>query len=196
VGRRLDATGTPVAGEFPINAFTAGDQFEPAAAPGSVGAWIVVWSSDGQDGSATGVFGRRIDDAGAALGDEIAINAATDGSQDEPAISSSASGRFVVAWETYTDRESTYDVVGRSFDAEGTPDGDEFAVNVHAPGGQYQPALASRPSGDFVVAWDSYGQDGSYGGIFARRGAALLFADGFESGGSCGWSASQGGGCG
>jgi hypothetical protein len=195
VGRRLDAAGAPLAGEFPISLFTTGDQFEPAVAPAGAGSWIVVWSSDGQDGSATGVFGRRIDDSGSVAGGEFAVNSTTAGSQDEPAVASGASGRFVVVWESYSDRESTYDLVGRSFDAAGSPDGDEFAVNVHEPGGQYQPALAARPSGDFVVAWDSYGQDGSYGGIFARRGAPLLFADGFESGSSCGWSASQGGGC-
>jgi len=189
VGRRLNSSGVPLAGEFPINEFTPGDQFEPSVAPAGPGAWVVVWSSDGQDGSATGVFGRRIDDSGGPIGGEFAVNAATVGSQDEPAVAGSASGRFVVVWESYSDRESTYDVVGRTFDAEGSPDGDEFAVNVHEPGGQYQPALATRPSGDFVVAWDSNGQDGSYGGIFARRGAPLLFADSFESGDLGAWSA-------
>lgn len=189
VGRRLDSSGVPVAGEFPINEFTTGDQFEPTVAPAGPGAWVVVWSSDGQDGSATGVFGRRIDDSGGPIGGEFAVNATTAGSQDEPAVAGSASGRFVVVWESYSDRESTYDVVGRTFDAAGSPDGDEFAVNVHEPGGQYQPALAARPSGDFVVAWESNGQDGSYGGIFARRGASLLFEDGFESGDLDGWSA-------
>lgn len=190
VGRRLDAAGVPLAGEFPINEFTTGDQFEPAVAPGSAGSWLVVWSSDGQDGSGTGVFARRFDASGSAIGGEFAINATTAENQDEPAVASSASGRFVVVWESYGHRESTYDVVGRFFDAEGAPAGDEFVVNLRTVGGQYQPAVAARPTGDFLVAWESYGQDGSYGGIFARRGASRLFADGFESGDLSAWSAS------
>ena len=31
------------------------------------------------------------------------------------------------------------------------------------------PALAVEPDGDFVVAWQSYLQDGSYYGIFGQR---------------------------
>jgi hypothetical protein len=193
-GRRLDAAGAPLAAEFPVNDHTPGDQFEPVVAPGAAGSWIVIWSSSDQDGSAGGVFGRRLDASGAPLGGEFAVNVATAGNQDEPAVASSASGSFVVVWESYRDRESTYDVVVRLFDAGGDPAGGEVLVNTRTWAGQYQPAVASRPGGDFVVAWDSYGQDGSYGGIFARHGVPPLFEDGFESGDLCAWSGSTGGG--
>jgi hypothetical protein len=46
---------------------------------------------------------------------------------------------------------------------------DEFRVNAYTTGAQYQPVIAMDDSGDFVVAWGSYGQDGENYEIFARR---------------------------
>ena len=45
----------------------------------------------------------------------------------------------------------------------------EFQVNSYTANQQYRPAVALEPSGDFVVAWESFGQDGSEGGVFAQR---------------------------
>ena len=45
----------------------------PAVAVGESGNFVVVWQSDGQDGSGWGVFGRRFTREGVALGGEISI---------------------------------------------------------------------------------------------------------------------------
>ena len=45
--------------EFQVNTYTNGDQREPAAAMNSNGSFVVVWNSDGQDGSDWGVSGQR-----------------------------------------------------------------------------------------------------------------------------------------
>jgi hypothetical protein len=58
--------------------------------------------------------------------------------------------------------------------------GGEFQVNSYTPSVQYLPALASDGDGDFVVAWTSYGQDGSTRGIFARRFDPAGVAQGAE----------------
>jgi hypothetical protein len=47
--------------------------------------------------------------------------------------------------------------------------GAEFQVNTYTTGLQRYGVVAASPDGRFVVAWTSYGQDGSGGGIFARR---------------------------
>jgi hypothetical protein len=46
--------------------------------------------------------------------------------------------------------------------------GPEFQANTHTTGHQQRPAVASASSGNFVLAWDSLGQDGSNLGVFAR----------------------------
>ena len=59
--------------------------------------------------------------------------------------------------------------MARRYDAAGTTQGSEFRVNGYTSHNQDSPAVAMDFSGDFVVAWSSYFQDGSYNGIYAQR---------------------------
>lgn len=47
--------------------------------------------------------------------------------------------------------------------------GPEFQVNSYTHSHQRYPAVAANDLGDFVVAWQSFGQDGSSYGVFGRR---------------------------
>jgi len=62
-GRRFDASGNPLGGEFQVNTYTSGIQrFRPGEAVSSdpIGNLVVVWEDDGgHDGSEYGVFGQR-----------------------------------------------------------------------------------------------------------------------------------------
>lgn len=51
--------------------------------------------------------------------------------------------------------------------------GSEFQINTYTTASQTEPAVAARVNGDFVVVWQSVGQDGDSGGIFARQFDAL-----------------------
>ena len=54
----------------------------------------------------------------------------------------------------------------------------EFQVNSYtASTSSTVPPSTSRPNGDFVVAWESFDQDGSERGVFAQRFAV---AKGFD----------------
>src|SRR5262245_35209633 len=47
--------------------------------------------------------------------------------------------------------------------------GPEFRVNTYTTSSQNHPAVSFLPGGQFVVVWDSYGQDGSGFGVFGQR---------------------------
>jgi hypothetical protein len=101
--QRFDSTGAPAGAEFQVNTYTTlsqGDGFAGsigvAKAPG--GSFVVVWDSQGQDGSATGIFMRRFDAAGDPLGGEVAVNTYTTGDQLRPDIAMDGGGNFVVVW--------------------------------------------------------------------------------------------------
>jgi hypothetical protein len=47
--------------------------------------------------------------------------------------------------------------------------GGEFQANTHTTHDQAYSSVAAAPSGDFVMVWESYGQDGDGHGVFARR---------------------------
>jgi hypothetical protein len=76
-------------------------------------------------------------------------------------------GEFVVVWNG-PDGPSGTGVFARQFDTGGVPKGVQFQVNSYTSGLQYAPTVAVDADGDFVVAWNSSGQDGSVDGIFAR----------------------------
>jgi hypothetical protein len=56
--------------------------------------------------------------------------------------------------------------------AQGVPLGPEFRVNTYTTAFQRNPSMAFDSVGNFVLAWESYGQDGSGYGIFAQRYAS------------------------
>ena len=63
-GRRFDASGAPLGGEIPINATTLGPQSSPSVATSPGGSFVTAFAGGGygfdQDGSASGVFLRRV----------------------------------------------------------------------------------------------------------------------------------------
>jgi phosphoheptose isomerase len=167
--RRFDVDGAPQAAEFQVNTFTANRQSAQSVAISSSGAFVVVWASIAQDGSGYGVFARRFDAAGTALAVEFQVNTVTADPQTSPAVGSDAAGNFVVAWTSDDQDGPDYGVFAQRFNAAGVPQATEFQVNTYTPGSQSLPAVALSTSGDFVITWTSFGQDGSSNGVFARR---------------------------
>lgn len=174
-GQRLSAAGAPLGDEFRVNSFTTGDQGSPSVAADEAGGFVVVWSSAEQDGSGTGIFGQRFDADGVPAGDEFQVNSMTSGDQTSPRVGMSASGAFVVVWQSEGQDGSSGGVFGQRFGSAGAPLGGEFQVNTFTPGWQSLGDLAVGPAGDFVVVWDSPEQDGSGRGVFGQR---------FDSGGA------------
>ena len=156
--------------EFRVNEYTTGDQRRPSAAMWADGSFVVVWQSQNQDGNLFGVFGRRYDSTGAALGPEFQVNEATAGDQTQASIAMDAQGRFTVAWRG--EDGSAGGIFVRQFTAAGAPVGSEMRVNVFTAGEQALPRVAAGPNG-LVVVWQSAGQDGSGDGVYGR----ILTAD-------------------
>lgn len=79
-GRRFDSGGNPFGSEFQVNTYTTGNQYGAPVAVQVGGGFVVVWTSTAsQDGGAAGVFGRRFDSGGNAVGVEFRVNSFTTG---------------------------------------------------------------------------------------------------------------------
>jgi hypothetical protein len=156
-------------GEFQVNSFTTGAQRYPAVAMDAGGDFVVVWQGPGQDGAATGVFARRFDAGASPQATEFRVSSYTSGSQQNPAVAADADGDFVVVWESIEQDGYSTGIFARRFDAAGQPQAAEFQVNSYTSDVQRNPTVAMDSDGDFVVAWQSYLQDGDYYGIFAQR---------------------------
>jgi hypothetical protein len=167
--QRYAANGAPLGPEFRVNTFTTAYQAAPRIGADSAGNFVVVWASDGQDGSSYGVFGQRYATSGAPLGAEFRVNTYTTGDQSSPEVRSDGAGNFVVVWESAAQDGAGQGIFAQRYDATGTPVGPEFRVNDYTTSDQARPTLTLDSAGNFVVVWQSAGQDGSASGVFGQR---------------------------
>ncbi len=167
--RRFNAAGMAQGVEFRVNSYTPGAQNFPAVGMDADGDFVVTWHSENQDGAGTtGVFARRFNALGAPQGAELQVNSYTPGNQTRPAVDLETNGDFVIVWHSDQDA-STFGVFGKRFSSSGVSQGPEFQVNIYQTDAQDYAAVGTDADGDFIVAWRSFLQDGSFGSIFARR---------------------------
>jgi hypothetical protein len=176
-GQRLDSSGNALGTEFQVNTFTPGGQFAAAVAADDGGEFVVVWTDDSYlDGSGRGIFGQRFASDGSAQGTEFQVNTHTAGNQEIAKVARDPlSGDFVVVWHSYAQDGDNFGVFGQRFGSDGSTQGTEFQVNTYTTGRQTYPSISWDRSGEFIVAWSGYFEDGSQYGIFAQR---------FDSGGA------------
>jgi hypothetical protein len=172
--RRYDSAGAARGGEFQVNVTTSGNQGQPDVASDASGNFVVVWTAANIDGSAYGVAGRRFDASGNPRSAEFPINTYTTSNQALPRIAMDSTGNFLVVWHSKGEDDPAapagFGVFARAFGATGRPSSVEFPVNTFTTGDQNRPAVALDDRGDFVIAWESAGQDGDGYGIFGRAG--------------------------
>jgi hypothetical protein len=166
--RRFASSGQAVGGEIQVNTYVTGNQLQGRIAMRSAGDFVVTWSSP-RDGDTNGVFARRFNASGAALGGEFQVNVHTLASQTQGYPMMDQGGGFV-AWHDNSGIDGqNFGVFARRFGSTGIPQSPDFQVNTYTLGYQGSPAAAMIGSGNFVVAWKSIGQDGDIDGIFAQR---------------------------
>jgi hypothetical protein len=89
-------------------------------------------------------------------------------------------GDFVVTWSSYDQDGSGWGVYAQRYNATGVAQGSEFRVNTTTNSYQQHSTIAMDATGDFVVTWSSYAQDGSGWGVYAQRYNATGVAQGSE----------------
>jgi hypothetical protein len=167
--RKVTAAGTvsPMA-EFQVSQNIIGNQLKPAICTLANGYVAIAWVSDiARSGWTVDVFGRIFTQAGVPVTREFMINSRTNKCVS-PALAALANGGFTVAWaEQDANPLNGLNIWGRAFSASGVPAVEPFEINSYLPGDQYQPRLASCPSGVLAV-WTSLGEDGDRDGVFGR----------------------------
>ena len=166
--QRYNAAGVAQGGEFRVNTFIASNQIAPSVAMDVGGNFVVAWNSFGQDGSDYGIYAQRYNAAGVAQGGELSVNTFKTGRQIEPAIALDADGDFVIAWHSDNQDGSSYGIYAQRYNAAGVAQGSEFRVNTFTTQDQSSPSIAIDADGDFMVTWNSFGQDGGDRGVYAQ----------------------------
>jgi hypothetical protein len=177
--RRYDSSGLP-GSELQVNTYTTSGQLQSTVASDAAGNFVVAWSSYLEDGSLSGILGRRFNASGVAQGGEFVVNSYTTGVQIYPAAAADAAGDFVVAWQSYRDGDGTSGIFARRYNAAGVAQGGEFRVGSYVTGLQFQASVSMAPDGAFLVVWASYEEDGSGLGVYGQRYSAAGVAQGSE----------------
>lgn len=161
-----------------VNTFTTGDQNEVAVASNNDQLSVIVWTSDGEDGSGTGVFARRYVN-GVASGSVFRVNTTTTGKQEEPAVAMDANSNFVVAWRGRGSGDTDDNIYFQRFNASGTKLGGEVRANTNTFATQLNPSIGmNRSNGNFVVMWSSnVGGDGVHFRQFNADGSAATASE-------------------
>ncbi|MEZ0372261.1 MAG: IPT/TIG domain-containing protein [Candidatus Sericytochromatia bacterium] len=167
--QRFRSDGTPQGPEFLVNTYTTNHQRVPDVAMDANGDFVITWGSFIQDGSSYGIYARRFTAAGVPQGSEFRVNSYTTNIQTLPSIASDADGDFVITWASTVQDNSLDGVFAQRYNSTGVAQGSEFQVNSYTTGNQNFPNIGMDADGDFVIAWESNGQDGNFGGIYAQR---------------------------
>lgn len=179
--------------EVPVNDLTNDDQYTQPYSPQAVaddadGDYVVVWRSD--DAARPGVYAKlynvdwfNVDGDRQSLVTEMSVVDPTTNTvpipekeiriTDDPTATNASvardiDGDFVVTWSQWS-ADTDWDVYARRFDAAGNALGTPFLVNAETAENQRYSTVAMDGDGDFVIAWQSEGQDGSGYGVYAKR---------------------------
>ena len=205
--RLVSSTGDPVATDFLVNNYLTGNQVTPAVAANNDGDFTITWSSDSP--SFREIKARGFDSTGSPLDFEEQISLVTDsnGNQSEPDVTVDPFQDVYFSWRD----DPSPSLLGSpiyisSRGASGPPFGTlrpgrselgdglgpVVTLNNLADDDVANPALAAR-AGTVLGVWqsDSASNLDIRGNTMLTLGTSTIFADGFESGDTSGWSSSS-----
>jgi hypothetical protein len=167
--RRYANNGAALGGEFRANTCTTGNQTNPALAADADSDFVIAWQSNGQDGSSNGIFAQRFNNSGIPQGAEFRANTYTTNQQEMPAAAMDESGKFIIAWQSNGQDGWSTGIYAKRYAANGSAVSSEFRANTYTTSMQSRPVVTMDADGDFIVAWQSDGQDGSSHGVYAQN---------------------------
>ena len=170
----FNGTGTKIGSEFQANTFTTNVQNEPSVASLSNDNFVVTWMSLDQDGSNYGIYGQLFGENSFKIGNEFQVNTEIVNSQSFPSVASLSSDHFIVTWSSMDQDGSSWGVYGQLFEGSTSRIGNEFQVHTYTNNDQGRSSVASLQNNNFVMTWNSQGQDGSLHGVYGQ-----IFHDNF-----------------
>lgn len=162
----------PQGGEFSLLGAIPGDQVWPSISL-SPTAGILIWQDNVVDKHGIGVGGAVLDSSFGASS-IVCVNNTKTGDQINPKVTLLANNKTLFVWQSSV--AGTPDIYGRL--ARNTKDTNAYGTNFssidlrlnsHVADQQTDPVVTALPDGSAIVAWQSYEQDGSMWGVYARQ---------------------------
>ena len=182
-----NADGSPAGNDFLVKSTAIENREHPTITALSDGRFVVAWSDASQTGGDTSgyaIWARIFNADGSPAGNDFLINSTTFSTQTRPTMTALSDGRFVVAWEDYSQTGgdiSSSGIRAWVFNVDGSPAGNDFLINSTTFSTQYRPTITALSDGRFVVAWADASQTGGDNSGYGIR-ARVFNADGSPAG--------------
>ena len=156
-------------GEYPILGGVPGDQVWPSVALSPSGGCIA-WEDSRVKKGGDGI-GAALLNTGFGAEPIFRVEQTLTGSYQRPQVALLADDKMIFVWHSHV--AGTYDCYARL--AKGTSGyGSNFytadlRLNTRIADAQMNPSVAALPDGGAITTWQSYNQDGSMWGVFARK---------------------------
>ena len=155
-GQIYDSDGKRRGSEFLVNTYTSdGWRMNHSVSSLSNGKFFVCWTSHGQVGDNSSIFGQLFENDGTKLGSEFQISSSTINSHRYPTVSTLSDGGFVICWESYNPANKRFDILGQIFESDGTKRGSEFLVNTIPTINRLYSNVSNLLDGGFIVCWSN-----------------------------------------
>jgi Ca2+-binding RTX toxin-like protein len=155
--------------ETRVNTYTTGAQDSSTIAALADGGWIVAWDSLGVGGDSYGIYQQRYGANGRKVGGEMPVNTYMTSAQNVPEIAALSDGGWITAWSSFEQDGNGYGIYQQRYDAGGRKVGAETQVSSYTGGDQVSQSLTVLADGGWVLAWESYLEDGDSTGIYQQR---------------------------
>ncbi len=158
-------TYSPQGGEYPIAGNLPGDQVFPQLAFNSSGGYLV-WQDNVTDGDGFGISARRINNNLSGSFGVFRVNEQAAGDQENARVALLKDGGAVFVWQGGP--SGFQHIYARFLKGDGTFATGDRLVNTYTNNHQIDPTVCVLTGGNVLLAWSSYGQDGSLYGVYAQ----------------------------
>lgn len=156
----------PLGSEYAIVGAKKGSQDASAVALGaSKGA--IVWQDNQVDSDGLGIGMQWLNQAFSATFSSFKVNVTEAGNQEKPRVAMTPGDGAVVVWQGGSEVDT--DIYARFLSPDGAFMTGEIKVNTYTDLLQVDPDVAVLADGTVIVVWSSFGQDGSYQGVYGQR---------------------------
>ncbi|MDD7805538.1 MAG: Ig-like domain-containing protein, partial [Endozoicomonas sp. (ex Botrylloides leachii)] len=170
-GRRFDAEGNALGGDFQLYETAGVLQLTPEIAALDDGGYLVSWRDASADNGGYGIFSQRFSENDEGFG-QFQVNGYSPGTQTDPDNAGLTNGGYVIVWEgSGSDQTSDSGVYLRQFNAQGHVV-QEITVSNTLQEDQQDPSVSALADGGYVVSWSSQheGNHGVYARVFNASG--------------------------
>lgn len=142
-----------------VNEAVDGYQINPSISYLRSGGYVIVWESEGTDGSSYGVYGQRYMADGSKYGNNFKVNITTTNQQTNPHVACrniKDSDNFIVAWADSS--SGNYDIYAQIYQNGSPISSTDIVVNngdTDQSRTQLYPRATGLTNGSYVVVWGS-----------------------------------------